>query len=71
VTPAPPKRSELAAETTPPAQATPPPAGASSVGPTPVVVNLPSVPGAPPFGGLTGSSGPDPSLDGHPRRVMR
>jgi hypothetical protein len=71
VMPAPPKRSEVAAQTAPPAQAAPPPADASAVRPTPMVVNLPSIPGAPPFGGLNGGSGRDPSLDGHPRRVLR
>jgi hypothetical protein len=71
VTPAPPKRSEVAAQTPPPAQAAPPAADASAVRPTPMVVNLPSIPGAPPFGGLNGGSGRDPSLDGHPRRVLR
>jgi hypothetical protein len=70
VTPAPPKRSEVAAQTAAPAQAAPP-ADESAVRPTPMVVNLPSIPGAPPFGGLNGGSGRDPSLDGHPRRVLR
>jgi hypothetical protein len=71
VTPAPPRRSEVAAQTAPPAQAAPPAADASAIRPSPMVVNLPSIPGAPPFGGLNGGSGRDPSLDGHPRRVLR
>jgi len=32
---------------------------------------LPSIPGAPPFAELSGSSGLDTSLDGHPRRANR
>jgi len=57
---APPKALEIAptpSESAPPA----PPARAA----------LPSVPGAPPFAGLNGSSGLDTSLEGHPRRVIR
>jgi len=38
------------------------------IGPT-VRASFPSVRGAPPFSGMNGSSGPDSSLDGHPRRV--
>lgn len=38
---------------------------------TPVRANLTSVPGAPPFSGLSGSSAHDASLEGHPRRVKR
>jgi hypothetical protein len=71
VAPTPPKRSEVAAQTAPPTHTAPPPAEASAIRPAPMVVNLPSIPGAPPFGGLNGSSGRDPSLDGHPRRVLR
>ena len=69
-------RSELVAESAPRLRETPPastpPASNESVPiATPVRAELPSIPGAPPFGGLSGSSGLDTSLDGHPRRVTR
>ena len=66
-------RSELVAET--PARAPGAPEASpvqSEDGPAkPVRAALPSIPGAPPFGALSGSSGLDTSLDGHPRRVVR
>jgi hypothetical protein len=71
--PAPPSpaRTELHAESAPSAPKIPLDLSESGARATPVVVTLPSIPGAPPFGGLTGSSARDTSLDGHPRRVAR
>jgi hypothetical protein len=68
--PAPPSPTpaELYAESAP---KMPPDLSESGARATPVVVTLPSIPGAPSFGGLTGSSARDTSLDGHPRRVAR
>jgi len=66
-----PVRSELIADSAPPARETPPAANESGVRATPMIVIWPSIPVAPPFGGLTGGSGRDTSLDGHPRRVRR
>ena len=62
--------SETIVETPGPASAAPP--APSDSGPSaPVRAARPSIPGAPPFGALSGSSGLDTSLDGHPRRVAR
>ena len=63
-------RSEPAAEA--PARAPEAQAARSEFEPTPAPVRAaaPSIPGAP-FGGLSGSSGLDTSLDGHPRRANR
>jgi hypothetical protein len=71
--PAPPSpaRSELHAEWAPSAPKIPPDPSEGGAPATSMVVTLPSIPGAPPFGGLTGSSARDTSLDGHPRRVAR
>jgi hypothetical protein len=63
-------RSETIVETPGPASAAPP-APTDSGPPAPVRAARPSIPGAPPFGALSGSSGLDTSLDGHPRRVAR
>jgi len=62
--------SETIVETPGPAPAEPP-APSDSGPPAPVRAARPSIPGAPPFGALSGSSGLDTSLDGHPRRVVR
>ena len=64
-------RSELVAESASRLRETPPASNESTPVATPVRVDLPSIPGAPPFRGLSGSSGLDTSLDGHPRRVTR
>jgi hypothetical protein len=64
-------RSELVPEPASRFRETPPALGESTSIATPVRAELPSVPGAPPFSGLSGSSGPDTSLDGHPRRATR
>jgi len=64
-------RSELVAESASRLRETPPASTESALVATPVRVELPSIPGAPPFRGLSGSSGLDTSLDGHPRRVTR
>ena len=64
-------RSELVAESASRLRETPPVSYESAPVATPVRVELPSIPGAPPFRGLSGSSGLDTSLDGHPRRVTR
>jgi hypothetical protein len=64
-------RSEIVAGSTAPTPEVAPAPSDSGMRATPVVVTLPSIPGAPPFSGLTGSSARDPSLDGHPRRVTR
>ena len=69
-TPAP-ARSEPVAESAPRTPETPPAASESGMRATPVIVTLPAIPGAPPFSGLTGSSGRDTALDGHPRRAAR
>ncbi len=63
-------RPAVVAETPPPAPETPPTPSESGP-PTPVRAALPSIPGAPPFAGLSGSSGLGTSLDGHPRRAPR
>jgi hypothetical protein len=71
---APPTPTQPAARSKRLAEAAPkmPPAASESEGrATPVAAALPSIPGAPPFGELTGSSARDHSLDGHPRRVAR
>ena len=64
-------RSEIVPET--PGRAPEAPAAPSESGPpaTPVRPPRPSIPGAPPFSVLSGSSGLDTSLEGHPRRVDR
>ena len=67
----PPSRSQLVPESAAPAPPILPAQGESGARAASVAVTLPSIPGAPPFGGLTGSSGRDTSLDGHPRRVAR
>jgi hypothetical protein len=64
-------RSELVAETPPRAPEPLPTPSESGPPATPVGAARPSIPGAPPFSGLSGSSGLDTSLDGHPRRVNR
>jgi hypothetical protein len=62
-------RSEIVPDPTPRWRDSPPTASESAtIGPT-VRASFPSVRGAPPFSGMNGSSGPDSSLDGHPRRV--
>jgi len=66
-----PARSEPVAESAPRTPETPPAASESGMRATPVIVTLPAIPGAPPFSGLTGSSGRDTALDGHPRRAAR
>ena len=63
-------RSELVAESAPRVRETPPASTETASVATPVRAELPLIPGAP-FGGLSGSSGLDTSLDGHPRRVTR
>ena len=71
--PAPPPaaRSELVAEAPPRVPETPPIPSENGPPTTPVRAALPSIPGAPAFSGLSGSSGLDTSLDGHPRRANR
>lgn len=64
-------RSELVAESASRLRETPPASTETASVATPVRAELPLIPGAPPFGGLSGSSGLDTSLDGHPRRVTR
>jgi hypothetical protein len=64
-------RSEFVAESAPRLRETPPASTETASVVTPVRAELPLIPGAPPFGGLSGSSGLDTSLDGHPRRVTR
>ena len=64
-------RSELAPESAARLRETPSASSETAAVATPVRAALPSVPGAPPFSGLSGSSGLDTSLDGHPRRVTR
>lgn len=64
-------RSELVAESASRLRETPPASNEGAPVATPVRAELPSIPGAPPFRGLGGSSGLDTSLDGHPRRVTR
>jgi hypothetical protein len=64
-------RSELVLESASRVRETPPASSESAAMATPVRAELPSVPGAPPFSGLSGSSGLDTSLNGHPRRVTR
>ena len=64
-------RSELGPESAARSRETPSASSETATVATPVRVALPSVPGAPPFSGLSGSSGLDTSLDGHPRRVTR
>ncbi len=64
-------RSELIAQSPPPAPETPPAPSESGARATPVRATAPSIPGAPPSGALSGSSGLDTSLEGHPRRVNR
>src|SRR5262249_6831260 len=62
-------RSEIVPDPTPRWRDSPSTASESpAIGPT-VRASFPSIRGAPPFSGLNGSSGPDSSLDGHPRRV--
>jgi len=62
-------RSEIVPDPPPRWRDSPPTASESAaIGPT-VRASFPSVRGAPPFSGMSGSSGPDSSLDGHPRRV--
>ena len=63
-------RSELVPESAPRTPETPA-SSDSAAQATPVRADLLSIPGAPPFSGLSGSSGLDTSLDGHPRRVTR
>jgi hypothetical protein len=64
-------RSELVPETPSRLREIPPASSESAAMAIPVRAELSSVPGAPPFSGLSGSSGLDTSLDGHPRRVTR
>lgn len=64
-------RAQLAVETPSRAPEIPPAPSESAPPATPVRAALPSIPGAPPFAGLVGSSGLDTSLDGHPRRAHR
>jgi len=62
-------RSEIVPDPTPRWRDSPSTASESAaIGPT-VRASFPSIRGAPPFSGMNGSSGPDSSLDGHPRRV--
>jgi hypothetical protein len=63
-------RTEIVPDPTPRWRDSPPTASESpAIGPTVRAASFPSIRGAPPFSGMNGSSGPDSSLDGHPRRV--
>jgi hypothetical protein len=69
--PAPPAPRDLVAEAPLKAPEIPPTPSESVPPAAPARAALPSIPGAPPFAELSGSSGLDTSLDGHPRRANR
>jgi hypothetical protein len=62
-------RSEIVPDPAPAWRESPPAASESAAIRSTVQATFPSIRGAPPFSGMNGSSGPDNSLDGHPRRV--